>query len=200
MNGYELYCTYLAVKQHMTTAGYDFHKYEGSIRSSVDSFEKRRDKYYFHKLARKLNDADVVPFLVANFIENEKVWIRDLLDERAFLVYRDWQRRNQSLTYMFKEDFSKICEVNPNTLELIKVEGGNYPELLRMYMQKEVSIETMVIIHQLSGMLDKWKGRITDDVIYPKIELKIRKYMPFMSVNLDSMKNVVRTVLTAHAE
>ena len=53
MTGFEVYKTYLALKQHFTKTDYDYEKYRGKVRASEQSFEQRLDRYFFKKLAVK---------------------------------------------------------------------------------------------------------------------------------------------------
>ena len=69
MNGYDLYGLYQAIKLHFTSEQYNFFQYDGKTRISIDAFQKRRDKFLFHRLARKYRDEEMVPFLVSNFVQ-----------------------------------------------------------------------------------------------------------------------------------
>ena len=51
MTGFEVYKVYLALKQHFTKQEYDYFKYHGKVRANENSFEQRRDRYFFKKLA-----------------------------------------------------------------------------------------------------------------------------------------------------
>ena len=55
MTDYEAYTTYLALKLHFST-DYDFFRYNGKVSASPESFKKRKEKYQFVKLAKKLSD------------------------------------------------------------------------------------------------------------------------------------------------
>jgi hypothetical protein len=52
MNGYSAYTLFLAMKQHFTTSSYDYYRFNGKVRASQGSFEKRKDKYFFEKLGK----------------------------------------------------------------------------------------------------------------------------------------------------
>ena len=84
MTGYEAFCLFQAIKLHFTSASYDFFKYNGKSNISVTAFENRKDKYHFYKLSRKFpNKEMLIEFLVANFLEKDKLWVGDLLNEEA---------------------------------------------------------------------------------------------------------------------
>ena len=103
MTGYECYVLYHSLKLHFTQESYDFFKYRGKSRINVDSFEKRKDKYYFHKLSRKYNHDEFIDFLVSNFVRNHKTWVGNLLEETADDVYKQYLKIHQSLGYICKK-------------------------------------------------------------------------------------------------
>ena len=93
IDGYEAFSLYQSLKLHFNQQTYDFFKYNGKTNTSKLVFENRKDKYHFYKLARKVTQKDdLVSFLVANFVENENVWVGDLLTEDAEVNYRKHQK------------------------------------------------------------------------------------------------------------
>ena len=49
-DGYDAYTLYLGIKLHFHSDSYDFVKYNGKVKSDINSFLKRKDKYHFGKL------------------------------------------------------------------------------------------------------------------------------------------------------
>ena len=68
MMPFDAYKCYLSLKNHFTKDKYDYHKYNGKTRATVQSFYKRKDRYWFEKLSRSKSDKEVVDFFVSNFI------------------------------------------------------------------------------------------------------------------------------------
>jgi hypothetical protein len=196
LNGYDLYCTYQAIKLHFTSENYNFFQYDGKTRVSVDAFQKRRDKFLFHRLARKYRDDEMVPFLVANFVHSDDNWTKSLLEDEAEETYRDWKRTTDSMTKIYVEDLQKIS-TKETFNDLFKVEDGQFPKLLVAFLQKDVTIETMVILNNIFDFIRIWDKKISDDIIYPKVSRKIRKYGAFLNVNVDKYKLLTRETLLA---
>ena len=194
MNGYTTYCMYQAIKLHFSTESYNFFHYDGKTRVSVDSFEKRRDKYLFHRLARKYRDEEMVSFLVANFVHSDSNWTKNLLEEEAENTFREWKRVTDSMSKVYVEDLQKIA-TKDNFNDLFKIEDGQFPKLLVAFMQKEVTLETMVILNNVFGFVRIWDKKISDDIIYPKISRKIRKYGSFLSMDVDKYKSLTKKTL-----
>lgn len=197
MNGYDLYCTYQAIKLHFTSESYNFFHYDGKTRVSVDAFQKRRDKFLFHRLARKYRDDEMVPFLVANFVHSDDNWTKSLLEEEAEETYRDWKRTTDSMSKIYVEDLQKIA-TKETFNDLFKVEDGQFPKLLVHFLQKDVTIETMVILNNIFDFIRIWDKKISDDIIYPKMSRKIRKYGSFLNVNVDKYKTLTKETLLAN--
>ena len=97
---FSCYKTYLGLKNHFTKQKYDYHRYGGKSRASLDSFYKRRDRYFFEKLSRQKNDDEVVEFFVASFTsadDPQSLWIGEIV-RNGEQNYTDWKKRLQSLS------------------------------------------------------------------------------------------------------
>lgn len=197
MNGYDLYCVYQAIKLHFNSENYNFFHYDGKTRVSIDAFQKRRDKFLFHRLARKYRDEEMVPFLVANFVHSDDNWTKSLLEEEAEETYRNWKRTTDSMSKVYTEDLQKIA-TKETFNDLFKVEDGQFPKLLIAFLQKDVTIETMVILNNIFDFIRIWDKKISDDIIYPKVSRKIRKYGAFLAVNVDKYKTLTKETLLAN--
>ena len=46
--GYNAYIEYLAIKKHFTSS-YNYHKYNGKVNASFETFVQRRDAFFFQK-------------------------------------------------------------------------------------------------------------------------------------------------------
>jgi hypothetical protein len=131
--GFSAFALYNAIKLHFTSDSYDFFKYGGKTNVSKSNFAVRKDKYSFYKLSRKYSLQDLRDFYVANFLVKNVSWIGEIANEEGESNYKDWQKRNQSLTYRFKEDIMYILdETDGNPNDSLKVVDGQHPQLLRL--------------------------------------------------------------------
>ena len=195
MNAYETYSLYHALRLHFTS-NYDYFKYNAKSKVSVESFEKRKDKYYFYKLSRQFNDKeDLVVFLVANFLDNPKKWIGELLEDTSFDIYMARQKVLQALKYNFTNDCQKLFEDLEDPNAILKTDG-DYPDLLKLYFKKEISIETICILNMVLNFLGRWKNKIEDDVKWPDECMKIEKYIPFLNINVTEYKLILKKILS----
>lgn len=198
MNGYEVYRLYLALKMHFSDKNnYDFFKYRGEIKYVTESsYLKRKDKYFFHKLSKRLKDEEVIPFLVSNFLVNSNAWIKTMCDPSGNTIFKLYQCKMESLEYTFEQDLIKIQIQNTDITKTI-MPGESYPELLSMFFAKDITLETLCIIHLMTGCINKWDDHYKDDYIYEKWSQKTRRYIPFINIDLNDMKTIAKKVLTS---
>ena len=186
MTGYEAFSIYNSLKLHFSQQSYDYFKYNGKSRISVDSFENRKDKYHFYKLSRKYKEDEYINFLVANFIVDEKTWAGDLLKTEAEVNYLRRMKYMQSMTYSFENDCNLVFEELDDPNEVLRVEDGEYPVLLLMALRKEIQPETLVILNALLNFFPAWSKNVADTIRWPDYRMKMLKYAAF--VPFDSVK------------
>lgn len=193
MTGYEAFCLYSGLKLHFTSS-YDFFKYNGKLKTNIDAFDNRKDKYYFHRIARKYNKEEFTDFLVANFLENPGVWIGKLLEEEANQIYVQYQKNMQSLGYIFEEDCKHLFESVDNPNDILKT-NGEHPVLLKKAFRNEVSFQTVYILNQILNFVPVWKQKINDTIVWPNFESKLNKYSGFIRVDLTKYKLILKKVI-----
>lgn len=188
MDALEAYKVYVALKNHFTSKTYDYFKYNGRTKVGARSFEKRSDKYFFHKLAKR---KDVVDYLVANFVydDNVNAWIGNLLNnEHADKCYSQLVKTRESLSYVFTNDLDRLDPVFDYNFS---IEEGQHPKLLKAYLRHEITIETMIILDDLVGYMKKWDKLIDERILWPSIYLKCNKFRPFFQYDRNKMRQIV---------
>lgn len=197
MEGTKAYTRYLALKLHFTT-DYDYFRYGGKTRAMTnESFEKRKDTFFFRKIERRYNDQELTDFFVSNFVDNNKTkWIGELSNIDAEKTYANWKKRIQSFSYMFEQDLliakDKLHTANPS--ELWESVSGAHPEILKLYLGKKISIETLVASNVVLNYLPRWDREIKDTIIWPDVSKSIRKYSPFIHMNEVDLTKIIKKV------
>ena len=191
---FETYQTYLSMKSHFTNPKYDFIKYGGKSRATMASFNKRKDKYWFEKTSRKYSDEEVLNFLLANFVTTDNpqnLWIGEIINsgERN---YAEWMRRKQSLTYLFKEQLNEL--LSENDLETVFNCSKGHPPLLKKYLGGEISLETLTILEKVFSFVKNFDKKL-DDPVWESVSLKIKKYIPFININVFQYKSILRDIV-----
>jgi len=188
MNPFEVYSHYIALKSHFSDTSYDFFKYNGKTRVSVDSFETRKDKYQFYKISKQI---DPKGYLLANLIDGPKTgWVGDFTQER----YEKWEARQKSLKYILENDLEKI---GLPLSDKLKVPGPCMkPHLLNMLRSRQIEVETVIILDHHFKFLEKWKRDIADDLVYPdSLHLQLTKYSPFVHYDKVKVKEILKKFL-----
>ena len=184
MTDYEAYQNYLAMKLHFG-GDYDFHKYKGKVSATLESFEKRKDKYKFVRLSRKLSDPQILDYYLANFIRG-KEWIGDF-DEKNWMNHK---KISQSLQYFYENDLEKLLTSSHNFDILFKCDNGNHPKLIKAYLGKKITLETLVILEKVLQYKEVFDKDITEKFIWPKVSKLIGKYEPFMKISTRKYKMI----------
>ena len=191
---FETYQHYLSLKNHFTNPKYDFFKYGAKTRASVTSFNKRKDKYWFEKTSRKYNDKEVVDFLVSNFAYSDNVqnlWIGSLINEGE-RNYAEWTKRQQSLTYLFKEQSSELF--SENKLDDVFNCSKGHPPVLKKFLSGKISLETLVIYHKIFLFGSTFDKQLLDPV-WESVSLKLKKYSPFINIDVSNYKKILRSII-----
>jgi hypothetical protein len=192
-DAFELYMYFLAIKRHFTS-NYDFFKYNGKVKANAQSFENRKDKFFFYKLSKRKEARDLI---LANVLVDPDIWVGNLLEEKANEVYKSWLKRKQSLTYQFKSDIKELHEdFNRNFV----VESGQHPHVLRLYMMKRICLESLVILTETTGCLPYWEKKISDPVVFPSINKLVVAYRPFLNYERNKMKNILFETFAHNAQ
>jgi T4 gene Gp59 loader of gp41 DNA helicase C-term len=185
MNNNEALHLFVALRLHFTTKSYDFFRYNGQLRQKLD-FEQRNDKFQIKKIAQH---PDPQGLIVANFISNPNLkWTGDIISEEGMARYREWKKRQEALTYTFSEEIKKLKE---NFDSNLKVDGGQHPYALKLYLGEHIFLETLVIINDLTPFWPYWDKEMRDDIVWKQIRLQIPKYAPFVVFDRDNCKAIL---------
>ncbi len=194
MSPFETYQTYLSMKSHFTNSKYDFFKYGGKSRATIASFNKRKDKYWFEKTSRKYSDKEVIDFLLSNFVSADNpsnLWIGEIINSGE-RTYADWMRRQQSLTYLFKEQSEEL-------FSQIKLEDAfncskGHPILLKKFLSGKISLETFTIYEKIFHFSKSFDTKLIDPV-WETVSLKVKKYNPFLNIDVFQFKKILRRIV-----
>lgn len=184
MTSVECYKAYLALKRHFTS-DYDYFKYNGKTSASSKSFDTRKDKIFFEKLAKH---KDPMGILIANLIDDPKLWIRDITSSLGEARYAEWTKRNQSLTYIVSNDLKNFDPVFDHNFT---VENNEFPKILKLYLGNKISLETLIIVTDIVGCISYWEKKIGADPIWCEIHHRIKKCRPFIKYDVKKMKSAI---------
>ena len=194
MSPFEVYQNYLSLKSHFTNPKYDYFKYNKKVRATLTSFNKRSDKYWFEKTSRKYSDKEVVDFLVSNFVaadNPQNLWIGEIINSGE-RTYAEWMRRQQSLTYLFKEQSNELF--SETKLEDALNCSKGHPPILKGFLSGKICLETLVIYDRIFQFSKRFDKKLLDPV-WETVSLKISKYSPFLNTDIFQFKRILREII-----
>lgn len=194
MTPFDAYKTYLALKNHFTKPKYDYFKYAGKSRASVESFNKRKDKYWFERISRQKNDDEIKNFFLSNFIRSDNpqsMWIGEVIREGES-CYKEWIKRQQSLKYIFTQESQEMF--SEGNLEEILDCSKQHPVILKKFLSGKISIETLVIHDKIFLFRNNFDKKLLDPV-WEIVSLKIQKYSPFLNIDIQDYKKTLRNIV-----
>ena len=194
MTGYEAYKLYVSLKQH-----FSIHKYNGKTRLNGCSYESRNDKYFFEAIGNK-QSKDLLQYFVANFAYHgsDEVWIGDLHSKESEDVYFNWQKRTQSLSYIFEEDLKELKEfLWVRELEfdrLFEVEDGEHPIIFKFVQQRMIEVESYIIMDKILNFSKRIGKKIKDSHIFPSEQYRYDRYADFLKINDTKYSEIMKGV------
>jgi hypothetical protein len=194
MTSFDAYKTYLALKNHFSKPKYDYFKYAGKSRASVETFNKRKDKYWFERISRQKNDQEIKDFFVANFVKSDNpqsMWIGQLMREGED-CYKEWSKRQQSLSYIFKQESEDL--LSSGTIDEILDASRQHPIILKMFLSGKISIETLVVWDKIFLFRNNFDKQLLDPV-WEIVSLKIQKYSLFLNISIQDYKKMLRNIV-----
>ena len=203
MNGHKAYCIYRSVGLHFTQESYDAFKYNFKTNVKASTFERRKDRYFFEKIARRYpNEDDLKLFFVDNII-SDNVWVGDMDDA----THEKRNAHRQALSYNFEKeikiireeaykynlDFDGVCKPNSDKNDNL---------LLNLYMSQKISADTFVIIDHLVSFIKSLRSELKDPLgIVESTLLTLSKYqkfiVPLMVVNQDKYRTRLILLFTS---
>lgn len=189
MDGFKAYRYYLAIKLHFTTDKFDVFQNRGNVKGTREAFNARNDRYIFEKLAAKRpDDKELIQFFVSNFAYGKDTAI--YAGQEAEDNFQVWQKRKQSITKTFIDDLATILtHIEVNKLKhsaIFEFTDNEYPVALKLFIGGKITIESLRIIDDFTGVLDKWKIHPTVKYIWDDEIRRVIKLTGF--VKYDKIK------------
>jgi hypothetical protein len=188
---FESYKLYNALKLHFES-NYDAVKYNFKSNVTTNSFLKRKDKYFFAKLAKKYN-GNLRDFYVSQFVNNGK-YVGDMLDSEAEQNFKHFKKVQESIHRTFEVDINKLCDYDLE--QLLISEDGQHPLIIKLWMQEEILLETVVILNSILGFIPRESKKIKDTIIWPDQKRLIEKYTPFVKFDANKIKLICKKAFT----
>ena len=181
MPAIDVYLMYCALKAHFK-GDYDYHKFSGRTKIKRESFYKRKDRFFFVRAAVKYKDTEILNFFVANFIQDRSGYIANFNDNN----YETWVQKRKMFYELFSQEMQPFVK---NFEPLFECKDNQHPLLLKEYLGKRISLETMIVLDDLVQYSKKWKKELEwDDFVWPDVKKLMNNYKGFLTINTDKYR------------
>ena len=101
-------------------------------------------------------------------------------------------KRQQSLTYLFKEQSNEL--LSENELETLFNCTKGHPLILKKFLSGSVSLETLTIFDKVFHFSKNFDKEL-DDPVWETVSLKLKKYSPFLNIDMFHYKKILRDIV-----
>lgn len=143
-------------------------------------------------MSRQKSDEEILEFFVANFAscnDPQSLWIGEIIKEGE-QSYKNWKKKSQSLTYIFKEEMTSLFE-NKSVEELFDIKGSSHPRILKEYLQGNVSLESLVLLDKILSFRKSFDKKLLDP-IWEFVSMRIKKYSPFIHIDIFKYRKILK--------
>ena len=168
INSFQSYKLYL-ILVNAFKKGYDPVKYSWKIRVQQNSFEKRKDNYFFEKIQKGFDIFEQQKIFMVNLLANQDQWIGDMLSQDSIMFYRKYMSRFNDLSILFKEDLQNLilfCKSKGRMFKsLFLIEDNKEPMIFKLLQNDSIQYETFILLDSyfnIIEMLDESKNFIWD--------------------------------------
>tara|TARA_B100001758_G_C18316774_1_gene560944 strand:+ start:352 stop:933 length:582 start_codon:yes stop_codon:yes gene_type:complete len=189
MRATDVYLMYCALKAHFK-GDYDYHKFSGQTKIKRESFYKRKDRIFFVKTAYKYKqENEVLDYFIANFIKDREGYIANFNDKN----YEEWLNKRKIFYDVFTQELQPfVSQFNP----LFESKDGQHPLLLKEYLGKRISLETMIILDNLVEFSKRWDKELEwDDFVWPDVKKLMNNYKGFLTINTEKYRIKLLTLI-----
>lgn len=196
ITGFRCYKYYIAIKLHFTKDNYNVFEARGNVKGSEQAFIARNDRYLFERIARKhQTDREVIKFFVANFSYGNDAVVYNENDAEDNL--QEWNRRKESLTRVFENDLNEVVlqkeKNNLSRKQIFEFNLDSYPLILKMYIGKKITIETMFLLNKLDGYLNLWHN--SSMLLWEEERRRIEKLEGFVRFDAPKLSQIYNSFI-----
>ena len=197
--------TYHGMYLHFTTT-YDYFKYYGNASwGPVASMEKYFAKFehqtgfswqrgFFTALGKKyVEELDLIYYYLSQMTRG-KMYPTEFLDE----YFDDYKNKMDSFSLHLQRNMKVVVEYmkeyNLEFNELFVGPGINHPPILKLLLGEDISLETFTVLDIILGFTKILDNKLVDPIWRDQKTL-CYNYKPFLEVNVDSKRKLIRDVL-----
>ena len=197
--------TYHGMYLHFT-GSYDYFKYFGNATwGTIASMEKYFAKYehqtgfswqrgFFTSLGKKMTKEHDLIYYYLSQLTRGKNYPTEFLDD----YYDEYRIKMESFTLHLQRNMKVIVEYmkeyDMKFNELFECDGINHPPILKLLLGEDISLETFTVLDIILGFTKILDKKLIDPIWRDQKTL-CYNYKPFLEVNVDEKRRLIRKVL-----
>lgn len=189
-----------AVNLHFRTSSYDFFKYQGQTKTKKETFEAKKDIYFYQRLAAKcINEQHCVEKVISNISKNnfKPIYIRNVRED----VYVEYCALKENFFYNIKNYFQDLYA--QNVRGIFRPPKEEYSVLFQDVLSEKLSIEYFICLNILTNnaIIELQDSTKKDDIVWQQYKERIRKYQPFIQfywdIGIEENKRKFKDILSS---
>ena len=200
--------TYHGMYLHFT-GSYDYFKYFGNAPwGTIASMEKYFAKFehqtgfswqrgFFTSLGKKMTKEHDLIYYYLSQMTRSKMYPTEFLDD----YFDEYKSKMDSFSLHLKRNMKAVVEyMNEYDLEfneLFVCRGINHPPILKLLLGEDISLETFTVLDIILGFTKILDKKLIDPIWRDQKAL-CYNYKPFLEVNVDEKRRLIRGVLDGH--
>ena len=197
--------TYHGMYLHFT-GSYDYFKYFGNAPwGTIASMEKYFAKYehqtgfswqrgFFTSLGKKMTKEHDLIYYYLSQLTRGKNYPSEFLDD----YYDEYRIKMESFTLHLQRNMKVVVEYmkeyDLKFNELFECDGINHPPILKLLLGEDISLETFTVLDIILGFTKMVDKKLIDPIWRDQKTL-CYNYKPFLEVNVDEKRRLIRKVL-----
>jgi len=197
--------TYHGMYLHFT-GSYDYFKYFGNAPwGTIASMEKYFAKYehqtgfswqrgFFTSLGKKMTKEHDLIYYYLSQLTRGKNYPSEFLDD----YYDEYRIKMESFTLHLQRNIKVVVEYmkeyDLKFNELFECDGINHPPILKLLLGEDISLETFTVLDIILGFTKIVDKKLIDPIWRDQKTL-CYNYKPFLEVNVDEKRRLIRKVL-----
>lgn len=197
--------TYHGMYLHFT-GSYDYFKYFGNATwGTIVSMEKYFAKFehqtgfswqrgFFTSLGKKMTKEHDLIYYYLSQLTRGKMHPTEFLDD----YYDEYRIKMESFTLHLQRNMKVVVEYmkeyDLKFNELFECDGINHPPILKLLLGEDISLETFTVLDIILGFTKILDKKLIDPIWRDQKTL-CYNYKPFLEVNVDEKRRLIRKVL-----
>ena len=197
--------TYHGMYLHFT-GSYDYFKYFGNATwGTIASMEKYFAKFehqtgfswqrgFFTSLGKKMTKEHDLIYYYLSQLTRGKMYPSEFLDD----YYDEYRIKMESFTLHLQRNMKVVVEYmkeyDLKFNELFECDGINHPPILKLLLGEDISLETFTVLDIILGFTKILDKKLIDPIWRDQKAL-CYNYKPFLEVNVDEKRRLIRRVL-----